>query len=242
MNRTANEFYAMGEEFEPLDKKREDALLAKVRNGDSSALGVLVNHNARRILMFANEAVTGFTGSGKSCIWSRRRCGVLPLEECVMIAAESFCHAARKFDPSKYSDIAHDRVRFGSWANWIIKQKLGRALSVAKMREQKWDKKNIDDDIHATEDYVYDFASNNRVIGDPDFCIDPMIEIAKDRFWERCYELLGPGPVTDLQNFISSHQNRSDSQLAWRRGRKAVELLKERMPEKELLEYAKFLG
>jgi len=159
-----------------------------------------------------------------------------------MIAAEAFCHAATRFDPSKYSDIAHDNVRFGSWANWIIKQKLGRALTVAQMRDFKWASKNIDDDINATEDFVPDFNGKNRIAGNPAFQTDPMVEIARDQFWERCYELLGPDPVTDLQNFCMKHQVRSESQLAWRRGRKAVELLKDRMPEKELREYAKFLG
>lgn len=240
MSRTAAEFHRHAIEFPVLSADDESFLLRKISEGVPEAQDALIKHNARRLIMFANEAVSGVDGAGRSCNWSRHLHGVLSVDDCLMIAAEALILAAKKFDPNRYSPIAKTTVRFGSWANFIIKQKLRNALAKEGARQTKWAFESLDADITALESYIEGGCKRSRLTGTK-FVVDPEVEIAREMFWSRCEELLGADDVKALQDFCCRQQTRSEASKAWRASQGPIARLQERMSEEELVRFYRIL-
>jgi len=218
-SRTDEEFTEYARRYLPLSLEEEDTLIRRVVAGEEGTLELLLKHNAAKVLQFALEAYYGVNRRGNPSIWSRYAHGVLPLDDCIMLAAEAFIHAARTFDPNRYSPVAKARVRFRSWANFIIRRELANALKrAAKKRDDPMD----------------------DTVLPPQSGADPEVEVARLLFWERVDELLSPEDAANLREFLNKQPAKTAGKVR-SAGLEAIKRLKEKMPEHELRHYAKML-
>jgi len=235
MSYTYAEFKKYTKQFPPITREREQELLARIREGDEEATELLIKHNSRRILRLAHQALTGHTPIGHNAAWARWVCGNLPLDDCIMIAAEAFLEAARLYDPYRYSHIAKARVRFGSWANMIMQQRLRRALVREKLRRERLGE-------------VLSYEEDARLGGrcpfqhNPEDIIDSERELGRELFWDRVDELLSKKDAAILRDFCCKQPTGAEGKVVRHKADKVLEKLKKRMPEAELRAYWRMLS
>jgi len=226
------------ERYPILEPDKEQDLLRKVREGDNDALDLLIKHNARRIILFAYEADLGHSViSGKTKNWSRHVSGAIDLDELMMVSVEAFAFAAKRYDPNRHSPVANDKVRFGSWANFIMKQQLRSALTKELKRMDRWTAYSLDLDIEKLEDYAGYGYTPSRLYSAPDcrrFIVDPDIEMARDELWERIEVCVGK-KGRDLISNLCDDPRQQTRLVSSRAAYDMIEKLKECIPEEELL-------
>ncbi len=170
--------------YPPITTGETLRLIRLAQAGDELAAELLVKHNARRIMLFAIQAATGKRrGNPKPAMWATYRAGLLGIEECISIATSAFWEAIMKFDETRWSPVAQETVRFSSWANMILLQRLGSALTRAKKRKDDYPM----EDHGAAAAEIEDHGEASEDVDNGSCAIrgsDPVAEAARERLWE----------------------------------------------------------
>lgn len=159
------EIERMAEIYPPLTAKEEDQLARKAATGDKEARELLIKHNARRVLFFAKMLAFGSQQPMKEAL--SYYTGRLSIDEALSEAMMALWKAIWYFNPEKYSTVAKKKVKFSSWANFVMRQHL-RGVAVKKMKEQdtesyeEWKRVKVEFPIEKEPDQV----------------------LAEERFWE----------------------------------------------------------
>ena len=132
---TYDQLRSYEESYPPIanDETMKLVRLAQARNEEAAEL--LIKHNSRKIMLFAIQAHTGRRRNNTPHLWSIHRAYALSLEDCIAIASSAFWDAIMLYDEKRWSPVAGATVRFSSWANLIILQRLGGAITQAKKRD-----------------------------------------------------------------------------------------------------------
>jgi len=159
-----DEYKQLSIRYPNLSAEEEDRLARRAVKGDEKAIDLLVKHNANRILFFANMA--HHCGGNKEDFFTHTAHPVR-LDDAICVAAEALVFAIKKFDPDKPRKGVKGTVRFTSWANLIIRQRVYRFVAQEKKRADR------------RQEYV----ARCRQIPRTDLSPGPESILAQDRLW-----------------------------------------------------------
>jgi hypothetical protein len=178
---TYRQMRAYEEMYPPLEKDELLRLVRLAQAGDKDAMETIIKHHARKIMLFAIQAHTGRRRSGKPDGWGTANAGLLTMDECISIATSAIYEATMRFKEGTYSPVAGEPVRFSSWVNLIILQRISAEMKVAKRRQDNY---ADEPDLEAWQWEGYRLP--NSVVAE-----GPETIVAREHFWEIVTRVLG---------------------------------------------------